>query len=195
MKSAVEKLFPGRWVGATEENPPEGQDPFAGRLMFAFLAPVTRTPPPALAYPALFPGVIPFFGLDVGADLLGFGRMPDDNLIVYGAMYGQLDKGATSVPFQYSWFSQIGLFGALLLCFPLGWACSAAWRRALTGPWPPEVRATLGALVVLFCAEITQDSVRASLLNAYGVAWGWGLVVAVWVAFRRRLARVGSGLP
>lgn len=193
LKAAVGHIFPARWIGTLDTGAPGGQDSFVGRLAFALLAPATRTPPPALAYPALFPKVLPYFGLDVAGDILGIGRMPDDNLIVYGAMYGQLEKGATSVPFQYSWFSQIGLFGSLLLCALLGSACAVLWRRVLGGSSPPEVRAAMGALVVLFCVEISQDSCRGSLLNAYGVAWGALVVLTIGTISRPRTAQLQPG--
>lgn len=192
LRAVVERAFPGRWIGAPAVDAPS-HDSFSRRLVFALLAPITRTPPPALAYPGLFPRVLPFFGLDVGSDVVGLGRMPDDNLLVYGAMYGQLDKGASSVPFQYSWFSQVGLFGALLLCAPLGAACALAWLAVLEGTWPPEVRAVLGALVILFCVEVSQDSVRGSLLNSYGIGWGAVLVLAMARVFRSRTLPTRSG--
>jgi hypothetical protein len=154
-----------------------------------------RLAPPSLSYPALFPRVLGYFGLDLAADVVGLGRMPDDNLVVYGALYGKLDKGAISVPFQYSWFSQIGLFGTLFLCVPLGVATAAAWRASLERTGSPEVRAVLGGLVVLFAVHITQDSVRGSLLNSYGVAWGALLVLAMALALRTSAATPRSVRP
>jgi hypothetical protein len=188
LRAAVARVFPGRWVGERAAPVSKFGDTFPIRFFFAVLAPVTRLAPPAIAYPALFPRVIGYFGLDVGSDIAGFGRMPDDNLVVYGAMYGQLDKGAISVPFPYSWYSQVGLFGALLLCFPLGAAAAAAWRSSLARARSWETRAVSAALVVMFTLHISQDSVRGSLLNAYGVLWGVLLVLAAGALLRARPA-------
>lgn len=191
LRKAVATWFPGRWVGPRPVASRGEEESFAVRFAYTALAPLMRLAPPALAYPALFPRVLGYFGLDLAADLAGLGRMPDDNLVVYGAMYGQLDKGAVSVPFQYSWFSQIGLFGALFLCIPLGAATEAAWRASLCAG-SPEIRAVMGGLVVLFAVHVTQDSVRGSLLNSYGVAWGALLVLAMSRAFRSRTAALQS---
>lgn len=178
LRALVERCFPGRWIGRAE-NSTRTSDPYLARLLFAALSPAMRTAPPALAYPMLFPRKLPFFGLDVGLDVSGMGRMPDDNLVVYAAMYGQIGKGASSVPFQFAWFSQVGLAGAVLLSSLLGFAVACAWTECRNMSLPAELRAVLCALIVLFCVHITQDSVRGGLINSYGVVWGVLLVAGI----------------
>lgn len=192
LRSLVERCFPERWIGRAEAGT-HASHPYVERLLFALVSPAMRTTPPALAYPMLFPRKLPFFGLDAGLDVAGIGRMPDDNLVVYAAMYGQLDRGAISVPFQFAWFSQVGLAGAVLLSSLLGFAVARAWTKCLDMSLPAELRAVLCALIVLFCVHITQDSVRGGLINSYGVAWGFLLVAGIAVALRASPRRMQTG--
>lgn len=177
-RKLVYGVFPGRWVGI-----PAGRDSTPGShprgivlFLFALLAPVVRTPPPALAYPAIFPKQVGFFGLDLAGDVLGWGQMPNDNLLVYRSLYNTAAEGAVSVPFQYAFFCQVGLSGALLLSFLLGYVLAKLWHCLLKLSIPVEMRATACALGLIFCIFLSMDSVRNSLIASYGVVWGFALL-------------------
>jgi hypothetical protein len=142
-------------------------------LTYAALSPLTRTSAPALYYPVIYPGEHPFYGLDVGQDVLGFGASPDDNLVVWERMNHNL-KGSTAAPFQFNLYSQVGVVGALAGSFLIGFGLCLAWRLTASLDWHPVWECLAGALVLLFSIDLAIDSFRNSLIVSYGV--GWGLV-------------------
>lgn len=173
-ESVLASVLPGRWVGPA---PNDDQSLSLGRrsvmlFFFAMFSPVIRTPPAALAYPAIFPQRIPYFGLDLGGDILGWGRMPDDNLKVYAVLYNTAQAGATAVPFQFAFYSQVGLAGSLLLSALLGYVLARGWLVCLAGTMGSELSAAAGALLVLLGAYLAMDSFRNSFIASYGVGWG-----------------------
>ena len=79
-------------------------------LLYSVMAPLTRTSAPAIYYSIVFPERHEFYGLDIGQDILGFGRMPDDNRVVWDHMYPGSPGGAVSAPFQFVSYSQVDQF-------------------------------------------------------------------------------------
>ena len=158
---------------------------------YALLSPFTRTSLPAFYYADVFPSQHPFYGLDLGQDIVGLGGMPEDNRVVWDAMYPHLPGGSASAPFQFVLYSQVGLPGALIgatavgAALGLGWGWLLAWRRS--GPMRP----VLGSLLILFAIYLALDAGRNSLLASYGVLWGSvlaGLLGILQVLLSRRRA-------
>lgn len=139
--------------------------------LYAALSPVTRTSAPALFYPIIYPDEHRFYGLDLAQDVLGFGGMPDDNLIVWQVMNPEL-PGTTTAPFQFPLYSQVGPIRAIFLSGAVGLLLASAWRLALRPRWRRQWRALAGALVILFSVYIAIDSLRNSTVVSYGVFWG-----------------------
>ena len=155
--------------------------------LYAALSPITRTAAPALFYPAIFPDERRFYGLDVGQDVLGVGSMPDDNIVVWQVMNPEIN-GTTVAPFQFAFYSQVGVLRALLLCAATGLLLAALWRLARHPRLRAEWRALAGALVLLWSVYLAIDSMRNSTLVSYGVLWG--LVFLALAIGLSRLSRV-----
>lgn len=141
-------------------------------VLYSTLAPFTRTSAPAIMYAATYPDLHPFYGLDLGQDILGFGTMPDDNSFVWHVLYPDTPGGAVAAPFQFVWYSQVGLLGTVILSGVLGVVIGWLWRTGvLAVKTPSALRAVSGAAIVLWCIYIAIDSVRNSLIVSYGVVW------------------------
>jgi hypothetical protein len=195
VRLTTEALLPGRWIGI-----PPGSSvslPHLSRgpalLSYVMLGPFVRTPMPALAYLAVYPKQIPFYGLDAGLDMFGIGQMPRDNIYVHRLLWPSIPGGSVMVPSQFSLFSQIGLGGALLLSVLTGYLIAALWLWLLDVS-VGDVRAVACALMLMFVISVAGDSLRNSLLASYGVFWGW-LLLAFWYVSLRvvpGMASVGS---
>ncbi|MCA3176068.1 MAG: hypothetical protein ING36_11120 [Burkholderiales bacterium] len=139
---------------------------------YAALAPMTRTSLPAMHYPDVFPERHPYYGLDFGQDILGFGRMPDDNLVIWKHMYPSL-PGAAGAPYQFALYSQVGVAWALMLCFIVGIVLGVMWKIILADDISRVWRSLMGSLLILFSIYLAIDSIRGSLLASYGLIWAW----------------------
>lgn len=149
-----------------------GADRSAHILAYAALAPMTRTSLPAMHYPVVFPERHPYYGLDFGQDILGFGRMPDDNLVIWKHMYPSL-PGAAGAPYQFALYSQVGVAWALMLCFIVGIVLGVMWKIILADDISRVWRSLMGSLLILFSIYLAIDSIRGSLLASYGLIWAW----------------------
>lgn len=148
-----------------------GTDRNAHVAAYALLAPITRTSLPAMYYPIIFPEQHDYYGLDFGQDILGFGRMPDDNLVIWKYMYPDLPGGSAAAPYQFALYSQVGLIWTLLLCVVIGWVLGVMWQVVLTDGISRIWRSLMGALLVLYSIYLAIDSARGSLLASYGIIW------------------------
>jgi hypothetical protein len=138
---------------------------------YSVLSPITRTSAPALYYPVIYPNKHAFYTPDFGQDIVGIGRFPDDNLVVWHYLNPHI-PGSTAVPFQFTLYSQGGLIVALLGSLIVGLMLALAWRFALSHALPPAWSSLVGALVMLFAVYVAIDSLRNSITVSYGVAWG-----------------------
>jgi hypothetical protein len=150
-------------------------------VAYTMLAPLTRTAAPALYYPYIYPRHHPFYGLDVGQDVLGFGQFPDDNIVVWNSMNPGL-PGSSAAPFQFSLYSQIGLKWTLMASPLVGTMLALWWRLSLAYLWPSVWRSLLGSLTILLSIYLGIESVRNSLTVSYGVGWGILFVVCAALA-------------
>lgn len=147
-------------------------------VLYAALAPVTRTSAPALFYPVVYPARHPYYGIDLGQDVLGLGSSPDDNRVIWHFMNPTL-PGTSAAPFQFSLYSQMGLVGALIGSFVLGGALAAIWRAARSHVWPREWSSLLATLTILLGVYLAIDSARNSVLVSYGIGWAFLFVLAL----------------
>jgi len=149
--------------------------------LYVFFAPLTRTSVPAIAYAEAFPDRIPYYHLDLALDILGIGRMPDDNRVVSRLIWpGQKGASAVAVPFHFALFSQGGIGIALLGALLAGAAIGVMWY-ALSAANQLSISGSLAASLVLILAwMISTDSLRNALLASYGVLWGAVPVVLIW---------------
>jgi len=153
-----------------------GADRSAHILAYAVLAPMTRTSLPAMYYPIVFPERHAYYGLDFGQDILGFGGMPDDNLVIWKHMYPNL-PGAAGAPYQFALYSQVGVVWALILCSMVGAALGVMWRIILADDISRIWRSLMGSALMLFSIYLAIDSIRNSLLASYGLIWAWLFIV------------------
>lgn len=156
-------------------------------LAYAALAPMTRTSLPAMHYPVVFPERHPYYGLDLGQDILGFGGMPDDNLVIWKHMYPSL-PGAAAAPYQFALYSQVGVAWALMLCFIVGVVLGVMWKIILVDDISRVWRSLMGSVLILFSIYLAIDSIRGSLLASYGLIWAW-LFVSLFFSISNRLLR------
>lgn len=162
-------------------------------VAYTLLAPMTRTSLPAMYYPIVFPELHEYYGLDLGLDILGFGRMPDDNLVVWKYMYPNLPGGSAAAPYQFVLYSQVGMSWTLLLCVMVGVLLGGLWRGVLAGDISHVSRSLMGALLLLFSICLAIDSIRGSLLASYGVIWAW-LFLTISFGLARLLTSRHGGL-
>jgi hypothetical protein len=152
-------------------------------LLYALLGPLNRTSVSALYYPVVFPDIHPYYGLDLGQDMLSklpwfqFPPMPDDNVVIWEYMAPTMPGGRTAAPFQFVLYSQIGLLGALLGSAVIGALLALAWRCVQDRALPTVWSSLAGSLVVLLSMFLAMDSARNSLLVSYGVLWGLLFIV------------------
>jgi hypothetical protein len=140
--------------------------------LYVLLSPLTRTSVAAVTYPVVFPNVRPYYRLDVGQDVLGFGNMPDDNLLIYSVLWPEHERGAIGAPFQVGLYSQGGLWLACLGSLLVGMGLALAWRPLRDLDRPTVIFSLYGALIVVLAAFLAIDSVRNSLIVSYGMGWG-----------------------
>ena len=150
-----------------------GSDRDAYILVYTLLAPMTRSSLPAMYYPIVFPEQHGYYGLDFGQDILGFGGMPDDNVVIWNHMYPNLPGGSAYSSYQFTLYSQVGVVWTLLLCLLVGAALAVMWQIILAADINRIWRSLMGAVLILFSIHITIDSIRGSLLVSYGVIWPW----------------------
>ena len=153
---------------------------------YALLAPITRTSAPALYYPLTFPAKHPYYGLDLGQDVLcspkigchGL-RMPDDNTVVWNNMNPSFHGGAVAAPFQFVLYAQVGLAGALVGSLVVGTLLAIAWLGVLRHHGNHVSRPLWATIVIVFAAYLAIDSLRNSTLVSYGVVWPSLLIAAI----------------
>lgn len=141
-------------------------------FVYAALAPMTRTSLPAMYYPIVYPELHGYYGFDFGQDILGFGGMPDDNLVIWKHMYPDLPGGA-GAPYQFALYSQVGMVWTLLLCAMVGMVLGVIWKGILAGDISRVWRSLMGTVLILFSIYLAIDSIRGSLLASYGLIWAW----------------------
>lgn len=157
---------------AKEINTMIGSHRSAHIFVYAALAPMTRTSLPAMYYPIVYPELQEYYGFDFGQDILGFGGMPDDNLVIWKHMYPSL-PGAASAPYQFALYSQVGVVWTLLLCALVGMVLGVMWQGILASNVSPVWRSLMGTVLILFSIYLAIDSIRGSLLASYGLIWAW----------------------
>jgi len=173
--------------------------------VYAFLAPITRTSAPAMYYAIIFPNVHPYFGLDLGQDILcsprigchGL-RMPDDNIIVWDYMNPTVHGGTVAAPFQFVLYSQVGVAGAVIGSLAVGALLAIVWLWVLRHRGDDVSSPLWATLVIVFAIYLAIDSLRNSTLVSYGLIWPvLGVAVITILRLKRELSaeqKPGYGL-
>lgn len=169
------------------------QDRTSAVVLYTLLAPLTRTSICAVVYPVIFPRWQPYYRLDVGLDVLGWGHMPDDNLVVYRYLWPEHDHGSVAAPFHVVLYSQGGLAPALIGSALVGIVLALSWSLVATASRPGVPGSLLAAIILTFAVFLAVDSLRNSLVVTYGMIWGAVATLALWLAARaRHRARVAG---
>jgi hypothetical protein len=159
-------------------------------LLYAMMAPLTRTSAPALYYPVVFPEKHNFYGLDIGQDILGFGSMPDDFKVIWHHMNPDI-PGAAGAPFQFNLFCQVGCLSALIGSLIIGLMLGIFWNIVLSRVFPAVWSSLIGGMILVLAVYLAIDSVRNSVLVSYGVLWGIIFIVALFI-LESLLSRIKS---
>jgi hypothetical protein len=128
----------------------------------------------------VFPRQQPFYNLDLGQDILGFGTMPDDNHVVWRVLY-PTDPGVGAAPFNFVLYSQGGIAVSLIGSAVLGALIAVCWALAVASRGGINVRSLAGSLLLLFTIHLTIDSLRNTAIVSYGFVWGGLFVLAVYL--------------
>jgi hypothetical protein len=176
-EAAVERVESKRWRALT---------------LYALFSPLTRTSISALAYPAVFPDLHPYYAVDVGQDILGFGGMPDDNLVVYQVLWPEHHRGSIAAPFHFVLYAQGGVLIALAGSFITGLLLAIGWTTLVSAGRPSAAACLCGSLLIVLGIFISIDSLRNSLIVSYGLLWGLGAIIAISAVARVLPGRSGS---
>jgi uncharacterized membrane protein len=144
--------------------------------VYSAMSPLVRTSAPALYYPIVFPSRHPYYGLDVGQDVLGIGTFPDDNGLIWHYQNPHL-AGTSAAPFQFTLYSETGLIGALLQSLLVGVVLALGWRMVRSDSVPREWTSLLGSVELVFCVYLAISSPRAATTVSYGALWGLVFVI------------------
>ncbi len=149
------------------------------RMKVTLLASVNRTSLPSLYYPIIFPEFHGYYSLDLGQHIFGYGKMPDDNVVVWNYLNPNT-PGSISAPYQFILYSQVGVMGALLLSFFVGLVMGGLWKYFLMGYIPLPWSMLCGVLLQIFFIQLAIDSGNNSLLSGYGMIWGFFYIGVLW---------------
>jgi hypothetical protein len=176
LRAFTTAMLPPRWIGGDPDRIARTSAAKPARheislVLFAAVAPLIRTPVPALIYPAVYPSEVGYYGLDTALDIFGMGRSPDDNLVLDRKLWPMVEGGTITAPFQFGLYSQIGLGGSLLLSLALGALIGRLWIWILTRALVLLTGPVLAAVAILFTMLLAIDSLRNNVIVSYGLFW------------------------
>lgn len=140
-----------------------------------------RTSVPSVYYVAVFPDLHPYFPVDLGQDILGFGTMPNDNFIIWNQMYPDM-PGIVAAPFNFVLYSQGGLTVTYCMSAIMGMIIGFAWALVLRSRTTIALRATLGSVIVVGTIHLALDALRNTIIVSYGFGWALILLVVLLIA-------------
>lgn len=158
---------------AYEERPYHAFSP----LQYMFLSLIMRMPPQLFYYTTVFPHLRPYYPIDVGQDILGFGTMPNDSHDVWHFMNPN-QTGSTAAPINFVFYSQGGLAVVFVGMFIVGVLIGLCWSLILTSKGGIILRTLLGTTLLLFSLHLTLDSLRNTVIASYGFLWA-GLYIGI----------------
>ncbi|KJS18995.1 MAG: hypothetical protein VR78_03740 [Hoeflea sp. BRH_c9] len=170
------------------------QNPAKNNLFLATTVGLTmRNSVPAVYYIATFPERHPFYRLDLGQDILGFGAMPDDNHVVWSQMYPEM-PGVVAAPYNFVLYSQGGLAISYMMSAVIGLAVGLIWALVLKARGSIALRAAFGSVVVVGTMHLALDALRNTIIVSYGFAWGLVPLLVLLIAggVTDRLRRTGK---
>ncbi len=142
------------------------------KKLFYVFSMFNRTSIPAIYYFEYFPEKRDFFGLSI-SDFLPFNEPYNEGKIMWEYLNGEFDGAAICVPFNFSLYARIGVWGTLLISGLLGIILGSLWGVLYSLPKsPPKV--IFSAIFCMFMLYLALDNVRTSLYASYGMLW-WGI--------------------
>lgn len=171
------------------------QNPARNNFFLATAVGLTmRNSVPAVYYIATFPERHPFYRLDLGQDILGFGAMPDDNHVVWSQMYPEM-PGVVAAPYNFVLYSQGGLAVSYMMSAVIGLAVGLIWALVLKVRGSIALRAAFGSVVVVGTMHLALDALRNTIIVSYGFAWGLVPLLVLLIAggVTDRLRRADKG--
>lgn len=157
------------------------------RFNYAVFSLIARSPGPVLYYPVVFPKQHEFYSFDIGQNMLGFGKMPDDNLVIWQAMYPNQPGGATA-PINFVFYSQGGLGVVYIGMFIVGMLIALCWHLTLNSKGGIYLRSLFGISLLVYSMHLSIDSLRNTTSVTYGYIWA-GLLMLVLYAARWNLTK------
>lgn len=149
-------------------------------ILYTLMAPLNRTSSTSIAFPIVFPHIHPYYRIDVGEDILGFGAMPDDNSVISKFLWPSNTGGATAAPYQFVLFSQGGIWVACIGSILLGMLIGFFWNLlVLSNEVMNSVSALLAGLIMVFSIFLGLDSFRNTVFSSYGILYPFGIVLII----------------
>ncbi len=145
-------------------------------------------------YLNLYPGILPYTGIDVALDLIGLASRPTRPADVISYMYPMkvtLYLRAAPAPAHVDAYAQAGVAYSLLILVVCGLMLKtvAVLGRSESGP----VRHALFVQGLVSAYYLSQVSIRDVLITSYGIAWSL-VAVAALIAGSSLLYGVARGL-
>lgn len=160
-------------------------------VLYAINSVIFRTSAPAIYYPTVFPDEHPYYGIDLPFDNFS----PDDNRVVWHAMWPKTPGGSVMTPIQFAFFAQAGLAGSIGLSAVAGVLLALLWKVCLRGGLHDEIFATGAALVVMLAIFFATDRARDSIAASYGLVWGGALLTLILVGRKYCGTRLAAMFP
>jgi hypothetical protein len=162
---------------------------------YALFTLIARSPGPALFFPVVFPKQAPYYRIDIGLDIIGFGTMPDENRLIWRAMYPNQAGGATA-PINFVFYSQGGLPVVFIGMMIVGILMALTWSTLLNSTGGINARSIFGITLLVYSIHLTIDSLRNTTVVSYGFIWAGLLIVALyfatWVLKGKRIESINN---
>lgn len=139
----------------------------------------SRLTGPLIYYPVVFPKMTPFYSIDFGQDILGLGNMPNDNQVIWHAMYPN-DTGCAAAPVNFVFYSQGGLFVCFIGMGLVGILLGFFWYFILNASGGIRLRSMVATTLILFTMQLGIDSIRNAMIVSYGYFWALLLIVGLY---------------
>lgn len=160
-------------------------------VLYAINSIIFRTSAPAIYYPTVFPDEHPYYGVDLPFDDFS----PDDNRVVWHAMWPKTPGGSVMTPLQFAFFAQAGMAGSIGLSAVAGILLALLWKICLRGGLNDEIFATGASLVIMLAIFFATDRARDSLGASYGLIWGGALLMLILTGRKYYGARLAAMFP
>ncbi len=158
---------------------PNSKSRLQNLILYTLMAPISRTSAQSIAYPIVFPTEHQYYPVDMGQDIIGFGLMPDDNVVVWNTLYPDSPGGSVAAPFHIILYSQGGLWVSIIGSLIVGIALGFIWMILISRREMNPLASVLGSLLVMLSIYVSIDALRNSVTVSYGLLWPVIAVIAI----------------